>query len=156
MTLLAILVSVAGITVAALRVWNTTPVSNQRLRLRRAVRARRERRELENRIASFASEPALIDFEARYDELWEAYGAKQIPDELRVLWAQVFQLAGESPVGRPFQYGPLAVHQEVFAMTVRKGSASITGRDWLEDVPIPAPPRSAVNPPSAPIPVIKE
>ena len=131
-------------------------MSNQRLRLQRAVRARSDRKELENRIASFASEPALVEFEARFDELLEAYQAKQIPDELRVLWAQVFRLAGESPVGRPFRYGPLVVHQEVFAMTVRKGSASITGRDWLEVVPIPAPPRSAVNPPSAPIPVIRE
>lgn len=156
MTVLVILASAAAIVVALITIWNTAPVSRERLGFQRALRSRRERRELEKRIDGFAAEPSLIEFEARFDELVDAYQAKRIPRELGVLWAQVFRLAGESPVGRPFQHGTLEIHQEMVVMTVRKGSASITGRDWLEVYSIPVPPRSSINPPSAPIPVIKD
>ncbi len=155
MTVLVILASIGAIVVALITIWNTAPVSRQRFRVHHAIRARRDEKELERRKDRFASEPALVEFEARFDELVEAYQAKQIPHDLRVLWDQVFRLAGESPVGRPFQYGALEVHQEMIVMTVRKGSASITGRDRLEVYPIPVAPRSAVNRLSAPIPVIK-
>lgn len=109
-----------------------------------------------NQIDLFATEPALIELEARFDELADAYEAKQIPHDLGVLWAQVFRLAGKSPAGRPFRYGALEVHQEMIAMTVRNGSRSITGREWLEVYPIPVSPHSAVNPPGAPISAIKD
>jgi len=155
-TLLGILGSVAAIIVAVITVWNTTTVSRQRRRIAGALRARRERRALARQVASFAIEPALVEFQARFDELADAYEAKQIPHDLLVLWAEVFRLAGESPVGRSFRYGALEVHQEMIAMTVRKGGRSITGRDWLEVYPIPLAPRSATNPPAAPIPAIKD
>jgi len=155
-TALTILGSVAAIVVAVITIWNTTTVSAQRLRAQRAIRARREREELAKQKDRFAAEPALVEFEARFDELAEAYESKQVPHDLRVLWAQVFQLARESPLGPPFRYGALEVHRDMNAMTVRKGAASITGRDWLEVYPIPVAPRSAVNLPSAPIPVIKD
>ncbi|MDE2893749.1 MAG: hypothetical protein OXN86_14745 [Chloroflexota bacterium] len=156
MTVLVVLGSVGATIVALITIWNTAPVSRQRFRLQRAVRARRERNEVANQIDLFATEPALIELEARFDELADAYEAKQIPHDLGVLWAQVFRLAGKSPVGRPFRYGALEVHQEMIAMTVRNGSQSITGREWLEVYPIPVSPRSAVNPPSVPIPAIKD
>ena len=155
MTVLVILASVAAIVVALITIWNTAPISRERLRVQRSIRARRDEKELEERKDLFASEPALIEFEARFDELADACEAKQIPHDLRVLWARVFRLAGDSPVGRPFQYGTLEVHQEMIAMTVRKGSRSITGRDWLEVYPIPLAPRSATKPSGAPIPSIK-
>ena len=155
MTLLTILGSVAAIIVAVITVWNTTTVSRQRRRIADALRTRRERKALAREVASFAAEPALVEFEARFDELAEAYEAKQIPHELRVLWAQVFRLAGESPVGRPFRYRALEVHQEMIAMTVRKGGRSITGRERLEVHSIPLAPRSATNPPAGPILSIK-
>ena len=155
-TVLTILGSVGALIVALITVWNTATVSRHRLRLRHAVRARRERRELARRVASFASEPALIEFEARFDEIAEAYQAKQIPHDLRVLWGQVFRLAGESPFGRPFRYGPLEVHQDMNAMTVRNGFRSITGRDWLEGYPLPLSTRSTTKPSDAPIRSIKD
>jgi len=154
--ILTILGSVAAIIVAVITVWNTATIGGQRRRIQGAVRARRERRALARQKARFASEPALVEFEARFDELADAYEAKQLPHDLRVLWGQVFRLAGESPVGRPFRYGALEVHQGMNAMTVRTGSRSITGRDWLEVYPIPLAPRSATSPPSAPIPSIKD
>lgn len=156
MTVLAILGSVAAIIVAMIRIWNTDTVSGQRYRAQCAVRDRRERKALRKRIEIFASEPALVQSEARFNDLVEAYEAKRIPHDLRLLWAQVFRLAGVSPVGRPLQYGALEVHQEMIAMTVRKGSASVTGREWLEVHPISLSPRLAIKPSNAPIPVIKE
>ena len=154
--MLVILASVAAIVVALITIWNTAPISRQRLRLQRSIRARRDEEELEERKDRFASEPALIEFEARFDELADACEAKQIPHDLRVLWARVFRLAGDSPVGRPFQYGALELHQEMIAMTVRKGSRSITGRDRLEVYPIPLAPCSATKPSVATIPSIKD
>lgn len=151
-----ILASVSAIIVAAITVWNTNTVSRQRRRAQRAVRERRERRELSKQKKSFASEPALVEFEDRFNELADAYEVKQIPRDLVALWGQVFRLAGDSPVGCPFRYGALEVHQEMIAMTVRKGSRSITSREWLEVYPIPLAPRSAIKPSSAPIPVIKD
>ena len=154
MAVLVILASVAAIVVALIAIWNTAPISRQRLRIQRSIRARRDERELENRKYRFASEPALIEFEARFDELADACEAKQIPHDLRVLWARVFRLAGDSPVGRPFQYGALEVHQEMIAMTARKGARSITGRESLEVYPIPLAPRSATKASRTPIPSI--
>ncbi|MCY4618408.1 MAG: hypothetical protein OXD50_07635 [Chloroflexi bacterium] len=156
MTVVVILASLGAIVVALITMWNTVPIGRQRLRFQRAIRARRVGKELAKRTDRFASEPVLVEFEDRFDELIEAYEAKQLPHDLRVLWAQLFRLADESPVGRPFRYGALEVHRDMNAMTVRKGSASITGRDWLQVYPIPVSPPSAVNPPSAPIPVIKD
>ena len=156
MTALVVLASVAAIVVALITIWNTATVSTQRLRLQRAVRRLRERRELEKRKDSFASEPALIEFEARFDELVEAFQAKELPHDLRVLWAQVFRLAGASPLGPPFCYGALEIHRAMNAMTVRKGEASVTGREWLDVYPIPLAPMSATNPSDTPIPAIKD
>ena len=156
MTGLVILASVAAIVVALITIWNTAPITRQRLRIQRSIRTRRDEKELEKRKDRFASEPALIEFEARFDELADACETKEIPHDLRVLWARVFHLTVDSPVGRPFRYGALEVHQEMIAMTVRKGSRSITGRDRLEVHSIPLAPRSATNPPSAPIPPIKD
>ena len=155
MAVVAILGSVAAAVVAVITVWNTTTVSGQRLRVQRAVRVRRERKELARQIASFAAEPALVEFEDRLDELVDAYAAKQIPHDLAALWSQVFRLAGASPVGRPFQYGVLVVHRDMNAMTIRRGSDSMTGLDWLDPYRIPPPPLSAVKPSASPIPVIK-
>lgn len=156
MTALTILGSVAAIVVAVITIWNTTTVSAQRRRIHGAIRSRRECIELAKRTDRFAAEPALIEFEVRFDELADAYESKQVPHDLRVLWAQVFQLARESPLGPPFRYRALEVHRDMNAMTVRKGVASVTGREWLEVCPIPLAPRSAIHSPSAPIPAIKD
>lgn len=156
MTVLAILASVAAIVVALITIWNTAPIGRQRLRVQRSIRARRDEMELEKRKDRFASEPTLIEFEARFDELADACEAKQIPRDLRVLWAWLFSLAGDSPVGQQIQYGALEVHQEMIAMTARKGARSITGREWLEVYPIPLAQRSATKPSSARVPSIKD
>lgn len=137
MTVLTILGSVAAIIVAAIAIWNTAPVSRQRVRMQRVIQERRERRQLAHEVASFASEPVLIEIEDRFDELVTAFESKQIPDDLIALWAHTFRLTGESPVGRPFRYGTLVVHRDRNAMTVQRGSDSITGQEWFDPYRIP-------------------
>lgn len=156
MEALTILGSVAAIIVAVITIWNTTLVSRQRLRFQRAVRVRRERNALVRQIADFTAEPALVELENRFDELVDACAAKQVSCDLAVLWAQVFRLAGASPVGRPFQYGVLVVHRDMNAMTVRRGSHSITGQEWLDPYRIPPPPLSAVKLSSSAILVVRD
>lgn len=154
MTVLAILGYAAAIVVAVITIWNTATVSRLRLRVRASLYARRERKRLTERIKRFAAESALIEIEDRFDELHSAYVSRDVPYDLRVLWTKAFWLAGKAPVGPPFRYGALEFHWDMSAMTIRKGSASITGRDELDPLRIPPPPHSAmaVNPP--PVPVI--
>ena len=156
MTVLVILASVAAIAVAVITIWNAAAVSQQRLRVQRAIRERRVRKQLVEQTTSFASEPTLVEFEDRFDELLKAYEAKRLPGDLAALWARAFRLAGESPVGTPFRYGALVVHRDMNAMTVRKGSASITGGERLKVYPIPLSPRSAIQSSSSAIPVVKD
>lgn len=156
MTVLTILGSVAAISVAVITIWNTAPVSRQRARIRGAIRGRRKQRQLAKEVASFASEPALIEFEDRFDELVTAYQAKQIPRDLADLWSRVSRLARESPIGPPFRYRALVVHRDMNVMTIQKGSDSITGQEWLDPYRIPPPPLSAVKAPRSPLPVVRD
>ena len=156
MAAMLILDSVAAIIVAVIMIRSTAPVSRQRLRAQRGVRVRQELGELAQRVGRFRSEPALVEFEARYDELAGAYQTKETPFDLGALWVQVFRVVGETPLGTPFRFGALEVHRDMNAMTVRKGSRTITGRVRLEAHPIPSSPRSAMKPSGAPIPTIKE
>ena len=154
MTVLAILGYVAAIVVAIITIWNTATASRLRLRVRAALYARSERKQLTERIKGFAAEPALVEIEDRFDELHSAYISRDVPYDLRILWTKTFWLAGKAPVGPPFRYGALELHWDPSAMTVRKGAASITGWEELDPLKIPPPPHSAmaVNPP--PVPVI--
>ena len=155
MTILTILGSIAAIIVCVVTVWNTEGAG----RGRRAVRSRfqrwRERRRLQQDIERFRAEPALVELERRYDDLLEACKAKHVPPDLGALWAALFALARTSPVGPPFRYGALELHQNHGAMTIRRGADSITGSDRLNPMRIPLPPRSAVNHGATPIAVIK-
>ena len=155
MTVLTILGSIAAIIVCVVTVWNTEGAR----RGRRAVRSRfqrwRESRRLQQEIERFRVEPALVEVERRFDDLLDAREAKHVPPDLVALWAALFALARTSPVGTPFQYGALELHQNPGAMTIRRGADSITGNDRLNPMRIPLPPRSAVNHGATPIPVIK-
>ena len=153
MTVLAILGYVAAIVVAVITIWNTATISRLRLRVRTALYARRERKQLAERIKRFAAEPALVEIEDRFDELHKAFESRDVPFDLRGLWAKVFRLAGRAPVKPPFQYGELVLHWDMSAMTIRKGAASITGWEELDPLRIPPPPYSAtaVNPPPVPV-----
>lgn len=71
--MLTILGSVAAIIVAVLTIWNTAPVSRQWLRVQRAIRECQARTQLAKQAATLASEPALVEFEDRFDELLKAY-----------------------------------------------------------------------------------
>ena len=156
MTVLTILGSIAAIVVAVITIWNTAPVGRLRVRVHRAIEERRGRRHLAKEVASFASEPALIEIEDRFSELVTAYESHRIPRDLADLWSRVFRLAGESPMGRPFRYGTVAVHRDMNAMMIQRGQDSITGQEWLDAHRIPPPPRSAVRAPSSPLSVIKD
>ena len=156
MTVLTILASIAAIVVCVIAVWNTKGAG----RGRRAIRFRfgrwRERRCRRQEIERFRAEPALAKVERRYDDLLEACEAKHVPPDLAALWAELFAVARTSPVGTPFRYGALELHQNQGAMTIRRGADSITGTDRLDPLRIPPPPRTAVDTGVAPIEVIKE
>ncbi len=156
MTVLAILGSVAAIVVAVITTWNTATVSRLRLRGWVALHARHERERQAESIKRFAAEPAMVEIEDRFDELRQAFESRDVPFDLRVLWAGVFRLAGRAPVKPPFQYGELVFHWDLSAMTIRKGSASITGREQLDPLRIPPPPYSAVTMPRPPVVVVKK
>ena len=155
MTVLAILGYVAAIVVAVITIWNTATVSRLRLRVRVVLYARRERKLQAESTRRFAVEPALVEIEGRFDELREAFEARDVPFDLRVLWAKVFRLIGRAPVKPPFQYGELVIHWDMSAMTIRKGDASITGWEELDPLRIPPPPYSAMAMPSPPTSVVK-
>ena len=154
MTVLTILGSVAAITVAVITIWNTATVSRLRVKLQVAGRARRERKRQAESIEHFAAKPALREIHDRFDELHKAYTSRDVPHDLRALWAKAFRLAGESPVRTPFQFGELVFHRDMGAMTIRKGPASITGREELDPLRIPPPPHSAIAIPHPSVSVI--
>ncbi len=156
MTVLTILGSLAAIIVAVITIWNTTSVSHQRAKVQTAIQDWRSRKLLAKQIDCHRAEPALLELEHQFDALSRAYHDKDVPDDLARLWATVFRLAGQAPLGTPFKYGSLEVHRDVNSMTIRKGSDSITGTDWLDPLRIPLPPRSAVKPPNSPIAVVKD
>ena len=158
MTVLTILGSVAAIIVAVVTIWNTATFSRLRLRVRAARHARRERKRQAENIQHFAAEPALREIHDRFDELHSAYVSRDMPHDLRVLWTKAFRLAGKTPVGPPFRYRALEFHCDMTAMTIRKGSASITGREELDPLRIPPPPHSAIarTPPSLPVIEMRE
>ncbi len=155
MTVLAILGYVAAIVVAVITIWNTATVSRLRLRIRVALHARRDRKHQTESTKRFAAEPAMVEMEERFDDLHKAFEARDVPFDLRVLWAKVFRLADRAPVKPPFQYGELVIHWDMSAMTIRKGAASITGREELDALRIPPPPHSAIAMPGLPISVVK-
>jgi len=154
MTILAILGYVAAIVVAVMTIWNTATVSRLRLRVRVALHNRRERRRQMESIKSFAAEPAMVEIEDRFDELCKAFESRDVPFDLRVLWAKVFRLVARAPVNPPLQYGELVIHWDMSAMTIRKGAASVTGWEELDPLRIPPPPHSAMAPTLPAIPVI--
>ena len=156
MTVLIILASIAAIIVCVIAVWNTEPSARGRRAILSRFRCWRERRRLQQDIERFRAEPVLVELERRYDDLLEAREAKHVPPDLIVLWSALSALARTSPVGTPFQYGSLELHQNQGAMTIRRGSESITAADRLDPLRIPPPPRSAVNTRAEPIAVIKE
>ena len=156
MTVLAVLGCVAAIIVPVITIWNTAPVSRQRVRIKRAIQERREGRQSAQEVASFASEPALFEIGGRFGDLVTMCESKQIPRDLAELWSQVFRMAGESPVDHAFRYGELVVHRDLNVMSVQQGSCSITGQEWLDPYRIPPRPRSAVKPSISPIPVVKD
>ena len=145
MTVLTILASVAAIIVCVIAVWHTEPSGRGRQAIRSRFGRWRERRRLRQEIERFRAEPALARVERRYDDLLEACETKRVPAGLAALWAELFALARTSPVGTPFQYGALELHQNQGAMTIRRGADLITGADRLDPLRIPPPPRSAVN-----------
>lgn len=154
MTVLAILGYVAAIVVAIITIWNTATVSRLRLRVRSARDASREQKQLTESIKRFAAEPAMVEIEDRFDELRKAFESRDVPVDLKVLWAKVSRLAGRAPVNPPFQYGDLVFHWDMSAMTIRKGAASITGWEELDPLRIPPPPYSATARPAPSVPVI--
>ena len=156
MTVLAILGYVAAIVVAVITIWNTATISRLRLRARAALYARGERKRQTESVKRFAAEPAMVGIENRFDELHKAFESKNVPFDLRVLWAKVFRLVGRAPVKPPFQYGELVFHWDLSAMTIRKGAASITGWEELDPLRIPPPPYSAVTMPRPPIVVVEK
>lgn len=157
MTVLAILGYVAAIVVAVITIWNTATVSRMRLRVRGAgaLYARRERKRQTENTRRFAAEPAMVEIEERFDELRKAFESRDVPFDLRVLWAKVFRLIGRAPVKPPFQYGELVIHWDMNAMTIQKGDASITGWAELDPLRIPPPPYSAMAPTLPAIPMIQ-
>ena len=156
MTVLTILASIAAIIVCVIVVWNTEAAGRGRRTIRSRFQRWRECRSHQLEVERFRTEPALLELERRFDDLLEAREAKHIPPDLAALWAALFALARTSPVGTPFQYGSLQLHQNQAAMTIRRGADLITGSDRLDPLRIPAPPRSAVDTGTAPIAVIKE
>ncbi|MYD88230.1 MAG: hypothetical protein F4152_01305 [Dehalococcoidia bacterium] len=155
MTVLAILGYVAAILVALITIWNTATVGRLRLGVRVALHNRRERRRQMKSARRFAAEPAMVEMEERFDELHRAFESRDVPFDLRLLWAKVFRLAGRAPIKPPFQYGELVIHWDMSAMTIRKGAASITGWEELDPLRNPPPPHSAMAPTLPAIPVIQ-
>ena len=156
MTVLTILASIAAIIVCVIAVSNTEGAGRGRRTIRSRFARWRERRRLQQEIQRFRAEPALAEVERRFDDLLEACETKHVPPDLAALWAALFALARTSPVGTPFRYGSLELHQNQGAMTIRRGADSITGSDRLDPMRIPPPPRTAVNQGAPPIAVIKE
>ena len=144
MTVLTIVGSVAAIIVAVITIWNTATVSRVHIKIQAERRARHVRKRQSESIKRFAAEPALAEIADRFDELHDAYTSKDVPYDLRVVWNKVFRLVGKAPVTLPFQYGTLVFHWDMSAMNIRKGSASITGREELDPLRIPPPPHSAI------------
>lgn len=81
--------------------------------------------------------------------------SKRILHDLADLWSRVCRLAKESLVGLASRYGPLVVHQDMTAMTIRRGSDSITRQEWLDPYRIPPPRRSAIVHSSSRLPGVK-
>lgn len=155
MTVLTILGSIAAIIVAVITIWNTDTASRQRQRIQHALEARRANRHLEQRVEHYRTQPVLVELEERFAELHAAYSAKSVPHDLAQLWSRAFVVSRESPLGTPFRYGALELHQSQGAMTIRRGADSITGFDRLDPLHIPPSPRSVDNTGATPIPVIK-
>ncbi|MXW26865.1 MAG: hypothetical protein F4Z77_11325 [Dehalococcoidia bacterium] len=91
-----------------------------------------------------------MEFEDSFDEFHKALESKDVPFDLRVLWARPSGLPAEHQSSRPFQYSELVVHWDMSAMTVRKDAASTTGWEELDPLRIPPPPHSVIAMPDPP------
>ena len=156
MTAIEITTVTASVIAATAAVWSTGLPTRARNLLRHKHALRRERLEQEARILRFSAEPDLQAMEDRFDELFEAHQARNVPPELRALWGRVYRLASKSPVKRPFRFGSLTIQTWDFAMRINKDDRSVADVEWMDPSRMPVLPMPLITGSMEPVATVRE
>lgn len=93
--------------------------------------------------------------EDRFDELFDAHRARDVPVELVELWRRVYRLASAAPVRHPFRFGTLEIQVVQPHMRIDKGDRYVADVEWMDLSRRPVLPPQLIHPTGA-VGVVKE